>query len=132
MLLILYASLTCLSLTNSSRHFKSYITWNITNKVEVNGIKKTSAFIPLCSVLIKQVFIGLLPNIFNPMANPVIPIVKIIETAKYFFKFFPGFKIPSIGFILIFLKWINIKLIKMNSKVKTAKYIMDKALQWGW
>ena len=55
--------------------------------IEAHGNKKIKAFVPLFSVLIKQVFIGLLPITFIKIAIRERTSVAIIEIAKYFRKF---------------------------------------------
>ena len=62
--------------------------------VDKIGIKKIKPLGPDCSVLIKQVFIGLRPIICNPIALVNITKVAITETVTYIFIFFPGFNIP--------------------------------------
>ena len=44
-LLILYASLTCLSFINNCLHVKSYITWKIAITVNKIGIKNINPFL---------------------------------------------------------------------------------------
>jgi hypothetical protein len=72
--------------------------------MHITGTKKIYAFTPEYFIFMKHVFKGLIPTIWKCSESPDTIAPKKKHVITYIMTLLSGFRMPCIGFVLIFLK----------------------------